>query len=459
METRIEKDSMGEMRVPADCYWGSQTQRSLENFPVGTERMPPEVIRAMVIIKKAAARANASLNGVDDDLASRIDEVCDEILAGGYEDQFPLSVWQTGSGTQTNMNVNEVIANRCNELAGRERGSKAPIHPNDHVNRSQSSNDTFPCAMHISAYLQGRDVLIPGLKVLQQSLQTKIERYQTWIKIGRTHMMDATPVTLGHELNSWLDQLEEAEKSITQRMEALLTLPLGGTAVGTGLNAPVGFAERAVQEIAAITHVPFTSTARPSALMAAHDQLVAYSSSLRHLAVALTKIGNDIRLLASGPRCGLGEWRLPANEPGSSIMPGKVNPTQVEMLTQVCVQVMGNDVTVGMAGASGQLQLNVMKPVIIHSVLQSARLLGDACDGFARRCVDGMEPDRMAIETHLERSLMLVTALNPLIGYDQAAAVAKKAYAEGRTLREVVLELQLLDEDAVDQALNPEKMV
>ncbi len=457
--TRVERDTMGTVEVPADRYWGAQTARSLALFQIGTERMPREVTRALGLVKKAAARANAALGLLEPDLAALVERAADEVAAGRLDDHFPLLVWQTGSGTQTNMNVNEVIANRAIELAGGELGSKRPVHPNDHVNRSQSSNDVFPTAMHVAAAERVTRHLLPAVDGLADALGAKAGELGDVVKIGRTHLMDAVPLTLGQEVSAWASQVRHGRERVAQALPGLLELALGGTAVGTGLNAHPDFARLAVAEIAAATGLPFVPAPDRFEALAAHDALVHASGALRALAAGLMKIANDVRLLASGPRCGLGELVLPANEPGSSIMPGKVNPTQAEALTQVCAQVMGNDVAIGIAGASGHLQLNVFKPVIIHNLLQSTRLLGDACASFAANCVAGLEPNRARIADHLSRSLMLVTALNPVIGYDQAARAAARAHAEGTTLREAVVALGLLTGDEFDARVRPEAML
>ena len=459
MTTRTERDTMGEVEVPADRYWGAQTARSLQNFPIGSERMPREMIRALGLLKKAAAQTNAELGLLEGDLAELIVRAADEVIAGDLDDHFPLVVWQTGSGTQTNMNANEVIANRAIEMAGGVMGSKDPVHPNDHVNRSQSSNDTFPTAMHIAAAERIRHHLLPGLAHLQQALETKVEAFSDVVKIGRTHFMDAVPLTLGQELSGYARQVEMGRHRVETALEDLFELALGGTAVGTGLNTHPRFAELAVGRIAEATDLPFVPAANRFEALAAHDAVVQASGALRTVAASLMKIGNDIRMLGSGPRCGIGELVLPANEPGSSIMPGKVNPTQAEALTMVAAQVMGNDVAVGYAGATGHFELNVFKPVMIHNLLQSIRLLGDAVRSFTDRCVAGIEPNREQIEAYLRDSLMLVTALNPHIGYDNAAKVAKKAYREGTTLKEAAVDLGVLTAEEFDAKVRPEEMI
>ncbi|MFN4269380.1 MAG: class II fumarate hydratase [Thermosynechococcus sp.] len=457
--TRIEYDSLGAIEVPADCYWGAQTARSLKYFPIGGLRMPLEVIHAMARLKKAAAIANRDLGVLAADKAAWIIQAATEVIEGRWDDQFPLSIWQTGSGTQTNMNVNEVIANRAIELAGGVKGSKTPIHPNDHVNCSQSSNDTFPTAMHIATVIELQERLLPMLRRLLAVLQDKVTAFADIIKIGRTHLMDAVPLTLGQEFSGYASQIAACQAHIEYVLEHLYPLAIGGTAVGTGLNAPPGFGDRVAAELTRMTGYPFRKAENPFAALAAHDPLVMLSGALKTLAAAMMKMANDIRWLASGPRCGLAELILPANEPGSSIMPGKVNPTQCEALTMVCVQVMGNDAAVGIAGSQGNFELNVFKPLIIHNVLRSIELLSDAGQTFTQFCLAGIEPNRQQIQSYLERSLMLVTALNPYIGYDKAAAVAKKAYSEGKTLKEAAVELGYLTAEEFDQWVRPELML
>ncbi|WNC85806.1 class II fumarate hydratase [Thermosynechococcus sp. QKsg1] len=457
--TRLEYDSLGAIEVPADCYWGAQTARSLKYFPISHERMPLEVIHAMARLKKAAAIANRDFGVLAADKAAWIIQAADEVIEGRWDDQFPLSIWQTGSGTQTNMNVNEVIANRAIELAGGVKGSKTPIHPNDHVNCSQSSNDTFPAAMHIATVIELQERLLPMLRHLLAVLQEKVTAFADIIKIGRTHLMDAVPLTLGQEFSGYASQIAACQGHIEYALQHLYPLAIGGTAVGTGLNAPAGFGDRVAAELAEMTGYPFCKAENPFAALAAHDPLVMLSGALKTLAAAMMKMANDIRWLASGPRCGLGELILPANEPGSSIMPGKVNPTQCEALTMVCVQVMGNDAAVGIAGSQGNFELNVYKPLIIHNVLRSIELLSDAGEAFTQFCLAGIEPNREQIQRHLQRSLMLVTALNPHIGYDKAAAVAKKAYSEGKTLKEAAVELGYLTAEEFDQWVRPELML
>ncbi len=460
MKTRIETDSLGEVQVPADRYWGAQTQRSLQNFPIGGHRFPRPMIRALGIVKKAACLANSELGLFDDEKKVRaILQAADEVIEGKLDDHFPLVVWQTGSGTQSNMNTNEVIANRAIEILGGEIGSKKPVHPNDDVNKSQSSNDTFPTAMHIAAAEQTVHELLPALRYIRDALAKKQDEFRDIIKIGRTHMMDAVPLTVGQEFSGWVAQLDQAIARVEAMLPQVYELALGGTAVGTGLNTHPRFAETAAKHVAEITGLPFVSAPNKFAGLASHDPLVGLHGALKAAASALFKIGNDIRLLGSGPRCGLGELLLPANEPGSSIMPGKVNPTQAEALTMVCAQVFGNDVACGIGGMNGHLQLNVFKPVIIHNVLESIRLLSDAARSFTDRCVVGIEVNRERVAELVEKSLMLVTALNPVIGYDNAAKVAKKAYAEGLTLKEAAVALGLLTPEEFDRHVRPEKMI
>ena len=460
-EFRTEKDTLGEVQVPSDRYWGAQTQRSLVNFPIGDERhrMPPEIIRAFAVLKKAAAAANADLTDFPRDKADLIGRVCDEILAGDLDGHFPLVVWQTGSGTQSNMNVNEVVGNRAIQITGGTMGSKDPVHPNDDVNRSQSSNDTFPTAMHIAAVEAIEGGMLPKVTALAATLRDKAQAFDDVVKIGRTHLMDATPLTLGQEISGWATQLEKSVEAVRATLPHLYELALGGTAVGTGLNAPEGFAARVAEHIARATGRPFVTAENKFEALSAHDAVVEASGALRRLAVSLMHVGNAVRLLASGPRCGIGEIAIPANEPGSSIMPGKVNPTQAEALTMVCAQVMGNDVAVGVAGSHGHFQLNVFKPVMIRNLLESARLLGDAAASFHLNCAHGIEPDRKRIRTHLENSLMLVTALNTTIGYYAAAEIAQKAHAEGTTLKEAAVALGHMTEEEFDAAVVPERMV
>ncbi len=449
---------MGPIEVPADRYWGAQTARSLVHFSIGADKMPRAVIRAFGILKEAAALTNAELGKLDDVRAELIVAAAKEVRDGSLDAHFPLRIWQTGSGTQTNMNANEVISNRAIEMAGGEMGSKIPVHPNDDVNMSQSSNDTFPTAMHIAAAEEIVNALLPALQELRNALDVKAGELAGVVKIGRTHLMDAVPLTLGQEFSGYVAQLDADVARLRGGLGDLYELALGGTAVGTGLNTHVEFGDRSARHIADATGLPFVSAPNKFAALAAHDALVHTSSTLRTLAVSLTKIADDVRWLGSGPRSGLGELILPPNEPGSSIMPGKVNPTQCEALMMVCIQVMGNDAAVAIAGSRGNLELNVCKPVIIHNVLHSVRLLTDAMGTFRRYCVEGIEPDLPRIRQNLNNSLMLVTALNPLIGYDKAAVVAKKAYTEGSTLREAVVALGYLTGEEFDQAVRPEDM-
>ena len=455
---RIETDSMGEIEVPSDRYWGAQTQRSLQHFDIGWDGMPRELIRALGILKRAAAVTNGALGQLPGEKVALIVQAADEVIAGNLDDHFPLRVWQTGSGTQTNMNANEVIANRAIELAGGKLGRKTPIHPNDHVNRGQSSNDTFPTAMHIAAVEQLMQGLLPSLDRLRGALAEKAQDFDAIVKIGRTHLMDAVPLTLGQEFSGYVTQVEKGIQRLKASLPELYELALGGTAVGTGLNTHPQFAERVAAEIAQYTQHPFVSAPNKFAALAAHDAIVATSGSLKTLAAALMKIANDLRWMGAGPRCGLGELHLPANEPGSSIMPGKVNPTQCEAMTMVCVQVMGNDAAIAIAGSQGNFELNVFKPLMIHNLLHSIRLLTDACRTFTDYLIVGLEPNRDQIQTFLENSLMLVTALNPVIGYDQAAQVAKKAYAENKTLREACTELGFLTGADFDRHVRPATM-
>ena len=457
--SRIETDSLGEVQVPDDAYWGAQTQRSLVNFAIGEQRMPLAVLHALALIKKAAARVNDRNGDLPADIARLIEQAADEVLDGKHDDQFPLVVWQTGSGTQSNMNANEVIAGRANELSGKPRGGKSPVHPNDHVNRSQSSNDSFPTAMSIATVQAVHEQLLPALRELSGGLAELSARHMKLVKTGRTHMMDATPITFGQEVSAFIAQLDYAERAIRSALPAVYELAQGGTAVGTGLNSPHGFGEAIAAEIAALSGLPFVTAPNKFAALSGHEPLTTLSGALKTLAVALMKIANDLRLLGSGPRAGLAEVRMPANEPGSSIMPGKVNPTQCEALSMLACQVLGNDVTIGIAASQGHLQLNVYKPVIIHNLLESIRLLADGCRNFQEHCIAGLEPDAEQMAEHLERGLMLVTALNPHIGYDKAAEIAKKAYAQGLTLREAALELGYLTDAEFDQWVRPENML
>ncbi len=456
---RTETDTMGPIEVPDDRYYGAQTARSLIHFAIGDDVMPRPVIRAFGVLKKAAALVNRDLGLLPKDKADRIVAAADEVISGKLDDHFPLRIWQTGSGTQSNMNVNEVISNRAIQAAGGKMGSKNPIHPNDHVNMSQSSNDTFPTAMHIAAAEEVRRRLLPQVEELRDALHAKAEAFRDIVKIGRTHLMDAVPLTLGQEFSGYVAQLDAGIKRIQAVLPEIYELALGGTAVGTGLNTHPEFAERVAAKIAEETGLPFVSAPNKFAALAAHDGLVMLSGALRTLACGLMKIANDIRWMGSGPRCGLGELSLPENEPGSSIMPGKVNPTQCEAMTMVCVQVIGNDTAVAVAGSQGNFELNVFKPLIIYNVLHSTRLLGDACRSFTEHCVEGLEPNREQIQRHVNNSLMLVTALNPRIGYDKAAKTAKKAHAEGKTLREACVELGYLSGEEFDALVRPEKMI
>ena len=458
METRTETDSMGEIEVPANCYYGAQTARSLIHFDIGTETMPRELIRGMGILKKASALVNAELGLMPENIKDLIAKAADEVIDGKLDEHFPLRVWQTGSGTQSNMNSNEVIANRGIQLAGGVIGSKDPVHPNDHVNMGQSSNDTFPTAMHIAAVERIRDSLIPSLTTLSDSFRKKTTEFKDIIKIGRTHLMDATPLTLGQEFSGYTTQLEYSLDRINGCMPRMYQIALGGTAVGTGLNSHRDFPVKVAKQIADITGCPFVTAPNKFESLAAHDAIVETSGVLKTIACSLMKIANDIRWLGSGPRCGIGEITLPANEPGSSIMPGKVNPTQSEAMTMVAAQVIGNDTAINVGGSSGNFELNVFKPVMIYNLLQSIRLLADSCRSFNDHCVVGIEPNKTQIEKHLNGSLMLVTALNPHIGYDNAAKVAKKAYQENTTLKEAAVALGLLTAEEFDEKVRPEKM-
>jgi fumarate hydratase class II len=456
---RTETDSMGPIEVPADRYWGAQTQRSLHYFSIGQDKMPREIIRAIGILKKAAAEVNRELGILPKEKAKLIIQAAEEVISGQLDDHFPLRIWQTGSGTQTNMNGNEVVANRATELAGGKLGSKDLIHPNDHVNMSQSSNDTFPTAMHIAAVEELEHRLIPRLTKLREALDEKAREFRDIVKIGRTHLMDAVPLTLGQEFSGYVAQLDQDLVRIRGVLPHLYELAIGGTAVGTGLNAPAEFASRAAAKIAELTGLLFVSAPNKFAALASHEPLVMASGALKTLACSLMKIANDIRWLGSGPRCGLGELILPANEPGSSIMPGKVNPTQCEALTMVSVQVMGNDTAISVGDSQGNFELNVFKPLIIHNLLHSIRLLSDACRSFTDYCVVGIQANRRQIDHYLTNSLMLVTALSPHIGYDKAAQVAKQAHEEGKTLREVCLRLGFLSGEQFDAIVRPEKML
>ncbi|MCS7077929.1 MAG: class II fumarate hydratase [Bacteroidia bacterium] len=463
MEYRVEKDTMGPVQVPAHRYWGAQTQRSTQNFTIGLSlghRVPKEVIYAFGILKKAAAITNYECGVLSKEKMEWISQVCDEIIEGKLDEEFPLVIWQTGSGTQTNMNVNEVIANRAHVLAGGKlTDEKKILHPNDDVNRSQSSNDTYPTAMHISAYQITVQYTIPMIKALRDTLAQKSQAFKDVVKIGRTHLMDATPLTLGQEFSGYVSQLDHAIRAIEKALLHVSELALGGTAVGTGLNAPKGYAEKVAQKIAEITGLPFKTAENKFEALASHDALVELSGAFKTTAVALMKIANDIRLLASGPRSGFAEILIPENEPGSSIMPGKVNPTQAEAMTMVCAQVIGNDTAITVGGMNGHFELNVFKPVIIYNILVSAKLIGDACDSFNKHCAIGIEPNYPMIQKHLENSLMLVTALNPHIGYENAAKIAKKAHKENKTLREAALELNLLTNEQFDEWVDAKKML
>jgi len=458
-KTRTETDTMGPMEVPSDRYWGAQTERSIEHFKIGGERFPREVIRAFGVLKKAAATVNRDRGALPEEKATAIIRAADEVIAGILDEHFPLVVWQTGSGTQTNMNVNEVISNRAIQMLGGEMGSKKPVHPNDDVNMSQSSNDTFPTAMNIAAVEMLTHRLIPAVKKLRDTLDAKAKDFASVVKIGRTHLQDAVPMTLGQEISGWVAQLDWCVRHVRESLPHLYELALGGTAVGTGLNAPADFGPKVAAEIARLTGLPFVTAPNKFEALAAHDALVNAHGAIRTLAVALTKIANDVRWLASGPRSGLGEIRIPENEPGSSIMPGKVNPTQAEALTMVCAQVFGNDVAITVGGASGNFELNVYKPLIVSNFIRSVRLLADACESFEEHCARGIEPDHKRIKEHLNRSLMLVTALAPKIGYDKAAQIAKKAHKDHTTLKEAALALGYLTDAEFDEHVRPEKMV
>jgi len=458
--TRTETDSFGPIEVPADAYWGAQTQRSIENFPFGPqERMPVEIVHALGFVKQAAARVNARLGGLDAELAEAVQQAAGEVAKGEHDEQFPLVIWQTGSGTQSNMNANEVIAGRANEILTGARGGKSPVHPNDHVNKGQSSNDSFPTAMHVAAARAVNDRLLPALNTIHRRLAAQAESWDRIVKIGRTHLQDATPLTLGQEFSGYAFQVEAGIARVKAVLPRLYQLAQGGTAVGTGLNAPKGFADSFAAEIAKLTRLPFATAPNKFEALATHDTLVELSGTLNTLAVSLTKIANDVRLLGSGPRCGLGELRLPENEPGSSIMPGKVNPTQAESLTMVCAQVMGNHVAVTVGGLQGHLELNVFKPLIGAAVLRSIDLLATGMESFTVRCLDGMAPDERRIADLMNRSLMLVTALAPEIGYDNAAKIAKHAHEQGLTLKQAGLDLGLVDEATFERVVKPANML
>ncbi|MDF1660143.1 MAG: class II fumarate hydratase [Planctomycetota bacterium] len=459
MSHRIERDTMGDVEVPSDRYWGAQTQRSLQNFKIGGDRFPREMIRAFGLVKKSAALVNNELSGLSDEKCKLICAAADEVIEGKLDDHFPLVVWQTGSGTQTNMNSNEVIANRAIEMAGGTLGSKDPIHPNDDVNKSQSSNDTFPTAMHIAAVEQIHNRLIPAVSKLQKTLADKAEAFKDIVKIGRTHLQDATPLTLGQEFSGYASMLDHGLRHVRQSLDHLNELALGGTAVGTGLNTHAQYASKVAAKIAELTGCPFVTAENKFEALAGHDAVVAASGALKTLAGSLMKIANDVRWLASGPRCGIGELRIPENEPGSSIMPGKVNPTQCEALTMVCAQVFGNDVAINFGGASGNFELNVFKPVMIHNLLHSIRLIADSCDSFNDNCAVGIEANLEQIDHNLHNSLMLVTALNTHIGYDNAAKIAKTAYKENKTLKETADKLGLMSPEKFEEAVRPENMV
>jgi fumarate hydratase class II len=460
MEYRIEKDTMGEVKVPADKYWGAQTERSRNNFKIGPPgSMPREIVHAFAYLKKAAALTNLELGKLPKEKSDLIGTVCDEILTGALDDQFPLVIWQTGSGTQSNMNVNEVVAYRAHVLSGGKLTDEQKVlNPNDDVNKSQSSNDTYPTAMHIAAYKLTVEVTLPGVKKLRDTLAKKSADFKDIVKTGRTHFMDATPLTLGQEFSGYVQQLDNGMRAVRNALEMVRELALGGTAVGTGLNAPVGYSVLVAEKIAELTGLPFVTAPNKFEALAAHDAMVELSSALRRLAVSLMKIGNDIRMLSSGPRSGIGELVIPDNEPGSSIMPGKVNPTQPEALTMVCAQVMGNDVAVGIGGSNGHFELNVFKPLIAANVLQSARLIGEACVSFNDKCAEGIEPNRPIIQRHMENSLMLVTSLNTHIGYYKSAEIAKKAHKEGTTLKEAAVALGHVSAEDFDKWVDPAKM-
>lgn len=459
MNTRIEHDSMGEIAVSENVYWGAQTQRSLQNFDIGGETLPPAMIQAMALVKKAAALTNQQLERISEECAGLIVQAAERVLAGELADQFPLVVWQTGSGTQSNMNMNEVLANVANEIAGQPRGSYKPVHPNDHVNHAQSTNDSFPTAIHVATAIQINKHLIPAVQALRDTLASKAEAFKDIVKIGRTHLQDATPLTLGQEFSGYVSQLDHGLERLQQALHWLYELPLGGTAVGTGLNSHPQYAEKSAAKLAELTGLPFVSAPNKFEALAGRDAVVFASGSLKTLAVSLNKIANDIRWLASGPRCGIGEITIPANEPGSSIMPGKVNPTQCEAMTMVAAQVMGNDTTITVAGASGNFELNVFMPVLVFNILQSVRLLADACNSFNLRCAQGIEPVKEKIDANLHHSLMLVTALNRHIGYEKAAKIAKTAYAQNTSLKQAAIELGFLTAEEFDKWVIPEDMI
>lgn len=457
--TRIEHDTMGEVAVPSDAMWGAQTQRSLLNFKIGQERLPRAMIRAMGLVKKSAALTNASLSQIPQDICDAIVGAADEVIVGQWDSQFPLVVWQTGSGTQSNMNCNEVIANVANQKLGQPLGAQKPVHPNDHVNRAQSTNDSFPTAIHVAAAIQINELLIPALTNLKNTLAAKSAEFESIVKIGRTHLQDATPLTLGQEFSGYVSQLEHGLARLDYALHGLYELPLGGTAVGTGLNTHPEYAEKSSQKLAELTQLPFVTAPNKFEALAGRDAAVFASGALKTIAASLNKIANDVRWLASGPRCGLGELRIPENEPGSSIMPGKVNPTQSEAMTMVVAQVMGNDTTINIAGASGNFELNVFMPVIAYNLLQSIQLLGDAANSFNDNCAVGIEANEEKIDHFLHNSLMLVTALNPVIGYENAAKVAKTAYKENKSLKQVAVELGLVTAEQFDEVVQPAQMV
>ena len=457
--TRIEHDTMGEVAVPSDAMWGAQTQRSLQNFKIGQERLPRAMIRAMGLVKKSAALTNATLSQIPQDICDAIVGAADEVIVGQWDSQFPLVVWQTGSGTQSNMNCNEVIANVANQKLGQSLGAQKPVHPNDHVNRAQSTNDSFPTAIHVAAAIQINELLIPALSNLKNTLAAKSAEFESIVKIGRTHLQDATPLTLGQEFSGYVSQLEHGLARLDYALQGLYEIPLGGTAVGTGLNAHPEYAEKSAQTLAELTRLPFVTAPNKFEALAGRDAAVFASGALKTIAASLNKIANDVRWLASGPRCGLGELRIPENEPGSSIMPGKVNPTQSEAMTMVVAQVMGNDTTINIAGASGNFELNVFMPVIAYNLLQSIQLLGDAANSFNDNCAVGIEANEEKIDHFLHNSLMLVTALNPVIGYENAAKVAKTAYKENKSLKQVAVELGLVTAAQFDEVVQPAQMV
>lgn len=459
MKTRIEEDSLGKIEVQDNKLWGAQTQRSLENFRIGVEKMPIEVIHALGVVKKAAAIVNAELGILSEDKKRLIVEACDAIIEGKLDEEFPLVVWQTGSGTQTNMNVNEVISNWCIKKAGGKLGSKTPIHPNDDVNKSQSSNDTFPTAMNIAAVTWIHKLLLPHLKTFSKGLHEKTKEFKDIVKVGRTHLMDATPLTLGQEFSGYASQIDHGIRAIENALASLYEIALGGTAVGTGINAPKGYPKKVAETISKITGYPFITAPNKFEALAAHDGIIEMSGALKRVACSMMKIANDIRWMASGPRCGIGEIFIPENEPGSSIMPGKVNPTQSEAMTMVATQIMGNDAAIAIAGSMGNFELNVFKPVMIYNLLQSIRLLGDSAINFYEKCLVGIQPNHMRIQHYLNQSLMLATALNPVIGYDKASKIVKKAYEEHLTLKEAALALKYLTEKEFDQIVDPKKMI